>query len=311
MGNSVMVTDVTLREFGQNVPSEYLSIFNPQLRAEICRGIVDSGFKRMEIFSCVSPSLAPSMGDSQIKDIIELIKDIKGIEFITLVPNLKGYERFLSLGLGPDGLNHSMGGFFSVVEEHNLLNLGCTIKESLAQYQEILKDAKEKGIRVNAYLSASFGYWSEKESRVIKPDFSALNDYIDMMLDLGAQRIILTDLQGVADRKETIEIFEQILKRNKRETHMFGYHPHHISPKDAVENSIELVKMGIRNLDSSLGGTGGCITGAPGNQPTEELILQLHRLGYETGVNEKRLLLLSERVDKCLYSKIPAGIKSF
>ena len=112
MNKQVTITDVTLREFGQNVPSGYLHIFNPRIRAEIVKDIVDAGFRRIEVFSFVNPTLAPAMEPALLNELIRYIKDVSGVEFITLVPNWKGYERFLSMGLGPDGLDHTIGVFF-------------------------------------------------------------------------------------------------------------------------------------------------------------------------------------------------------
>ena len=42
---------------------------------------------------------------------------------------------------------------------------------------------------------------------------------------------------------------------------------------------------GIRLFDASLGATGGCVTGAPGNVPTEGVIELLEGLGADTGVD--------------------------
>ena len=34
-----IITDVTLREYGQNVPADYLTLFSPEIRVEIIRGL--------------------------------------------------------------------------------------------------------------------------------------------------------------------------------------------------------------------------------------------------------------------------------
>ena len=50
--------------------------------------------------------------------------------------------------------------------------------------------------------------------------------------------------------------------------------------------------MGIRCVDSSVAGLGGCpyAKGATGNVATEDVIYLLHGLGYETGVDLDRLI---------------------
>ena len=90
-----------------------------------------------------------------------------------------------------------------------------------------------------------------------------------------------------------------------RDIDKLGYHPHHVSGKAAIANSKTVYDLGIRRFDSSLGGTGGCVTGAPGNQPTEMLVHFFNESGIETSVDEKKLFSLTEMVQKELYDKIP------
>ena len=116
----------------------------------------------------------------------------------------------------------------------------------------------------------------------------------------------LSDLQGVAKEKETGEIFETILnKRKGKDVEKLGYHPHNIVGEAAIANSKTAYDSGIRRFDSSLGGTGGCVTGAPGNQPTEILVDYFNKSGIETSVDEKKVFSLAEMVRKELYTKIP------
>ena len=54
--------------------------------------------------------------------------------------------------------------------------------------------------------------------------------------------------------------------------------------------------MGIRCVDSSVAGLGGCpyAKGATGNVATEDVIYLVEGLGYETGVNLDRLIDVSQ-----------------
>jgi isopropylmalate/homocitrate/citramalate synthase len=112
----VIITDVTLREYGQNIPSSYLHIFTPEIRIEIALSLIDSGFTNIEILSCINPQVAPAMNKKVIRKIAKKLGRVNGVNLITLVPNEVGYKSFLSAGLGPEGYNHTMGLFFSAVE---------------------------------------------------------------------------------------------------------------------------------------------------------------------------------------------------
>ncbi len=302
---NVIITDVTLREYGQNIPANFLNIFTPEIRIKIALKLIDAGFTNIEILSCIHPGLAPAMDEMALKKIATGLGRVDGVNLITLVPNKAGYRNFLDMDLGPDGDNHTIGVFFSAVEAHNIANLGRPVKETIDEYKKIATDAAAKNIRLVAYISAAFGYFDPENAVLIEADMDEVNDYIDLLLDLGAQTITLSDLQGVANQEKTGKVFKSILNKQKgKDIEKLGYHPHHVSGELAIANSKIAYDLGIRRFDSSLGGTGGCVTGAPGNQPTEMLVRLFHESGIKTGINEEKVLLLSEMVQKELYGRI-------
>jgi len=66
----------------------------------------------------------------------------------------------------------------------------------------------------------------------------------------------------------------------------------HNTRNTAVANAYAAVTAGVRTLDSSVGGLGGCpfAPNATGNVATEDLIYMLHRAGFETGIDLGRLI---------------------
>ena len=303
--DKVIITDVTLREFGQNVPSSFLRVFSPQIRIEIAQRIIRLGFRSIEVFSCVHPRIAPAMSEEAIRAIGRGLGLIGSCNIITLVPNKAGYQNFLSYGFGPDGYNHSAGIFFSAVEAHNLLNLGCSIRETLEEVKVVAKDAASRGVRLVAYLSAAFGFQKSDTGDILRVEAQEIARYLDLLFDLGAETVTLSDLQGVAGRERTRRLLDDSLSIRKGEdVGRIGYHPHHVSGPEAIANSMAAYEIGIRRFDASLGGTGGCVTGAPGNQPTEALIRFFEEKGIETGLKPEEVSALADFVEKELYRKI-------
>lgn len=301
----IEITDVTLREFGQNVKVHHLPFFRPMTRVEMARALIGAGFKYIEVLSCVNPRIAPAMSKDSLLHIANQIGRDPGATLITLVPNEEGYKTFLSLGLGPDGLNHAMGLFFSAVEAHNLANLGKTIKESMRAYAAVLDDASRRGITTLGYVSAAFGYKESPGSSLVRPSASAVGDYMDFFIERGCRFVTLSDLQGIADPMETRRFIEEVMDRRQgRYLSLTGYHPHHFNPLVAVSNSLAALEAGIRRFDSSLGGSGGCVTGAPGNQPTELLLETLERKGFATGIDLEKVKALAADTAKGLYTDI-------
>jgi hydroxymethylglutaryl-CoA lyase len=304
-GPTVTITDVTLREYGQNVPLDCLHIFTPEIRVRIARALVDAGFTQIEIFSCIHPDVAPAMNPEALTKISRGIGRVNGVRFITLVPNRRGYQTFRSLGLGPEDLDHTLGIFFSAVEAHNLANLGRPVQDTLEEYASILRQAADEHVRTAAYISAAFGYRNPETGSLIPVDTRQINEYVDLLFDLGAQTVTLSDLQGVASSEETRRVLERVLDgRREQDRVNLGYHPHHVSGDRAIANSKIAYDMGIRRFDSSLGGTGGCVTGAPGNQPTEKLVQRIRQWGGHTGLDEGKISSLSAWIQKNLYGRI-------
>lgn len=56
------------------------------------------------------------------------------------------------------------------------------------------------------------------------------------------------------------------------------------------------IEAGIRNFDSSIGGLGGCpfAPGAAGNVATEDVVMLLQQMGFDTGIDLARLVAASE-----------------
>jgi len=302
----VTIADVTLREYGQNIPTSYLPLFSPDIRVRIALKLMDAGFTTLEVFSCAHPRVAPAMQRKALEEVARGIGRQEGVHIITLVPNGRAYEDFLGLDLGPEGYNHTVGVFCSVVEAHNRANLGGSVSESIAETKKIMTHAADRKIRVAATLSAVFGYREPGKTEVSRADPGMISDYITLLFDRGAETVGLSDLQGVAGEQETRELLDRILNLRKgADLERLVYHPHHVSGVQALRNSRVAFDAGIRRFDASLGGTGGCVTGAPGNQPTEGLVRLLHGQGIRTGLEQDKVFGLARMVQEELYRKIP------
>ena len=74
--------------------------------------------------------------------------------------------------------------------------------------------------------------------------------------------------------------------------------------------------MGIKVVDSSVGGLGGCpyAKGASGNVATEEIVYMLQGLGVETGIDLEKLIeagqYISVALSRTTQSKVSRAILS-
>ena len=70
----------------------------------------------------------------------------------------------------------------------------------------------------------------------------------------------------------------------------------------AIANIAEALELGVRCVDSSVAGLGGCpyAKGATGNVATEDVVYLLEGLGYETGVDLDRLIDAGQYITNAL-----------
>lgn len=104
----------------------------------------------------------------------------------------------------------------------------------------------------------------------------------------------LADTIGVGTPKSIRELLQAIMDSSISPDKL-AIHCHDTYGQ-AIANIAQAVEMGIRCVDSSVAGLGGCpyAKGATGNVATEDVIYLLHGLGYETGVDLDRLIDASE-----------------
>ena len=75
-----------------------------------------------------------------------------------------------------------------------------------------------------------------------------------------------------------------------------------------LANVFAAAESGIRRFDASIAGLGGCpfAPGASGNVATEDVVMMLEAMGFDTGVDMGRLLLASDLAET-LTGTAPGG----
>jgi len=210
------------------------------------------------------------------------IDRIPGISYSALTPNVQGINKVISLGRkGVD----EVAIFSAASETFSKKNINCSIETSLQRFDDVVKIARQKNLPVRGYVSCVIGCPYEGK---IKP--SQVIPVVQRLLDMGCYEISLGDTIGVGTPKSIEELLQAInasgIPSNKLAIHC------HDTYGQAIANIAQALGMGIRCVDSSVAGLGGCpyAKGATGNVATEDVIYLLEGLGYETGVNLDRLI---------------------
>ena len=119
--------------------------------------------------------------------------------------------------------------------------------------------------------------------------------------------IAIADTIGVAvptQVTELVGLLRASLPRVKLRAHF------HNTRNTGLANAYAAIEAGVRILDASCGGIGGCpfAPAATGNIPTEDLIYMLHRMGFDTGVTLPALLETSRWLQQTLDHAVPGMV---
>jgi len=253
-----------------------------------------AGYAKIEVTSFTSPKAIPMLADAEA--VMRGIDRVPGVEYTVLIPNLRGAERALAVGV--DEFNLVM----SVSETHNQSNLRMSRTDSAKTLGEVISLAHQSKVAVNISLSTSFGC----PMSGMTPTHELMH-WIDHFVDQGVRGISICDTTGMANPRQVTEICEQA--QSKYPNTQWTLHFHNTRGM-GLANALAAVQAEIVRFDSSLGGLGGCpyAPGATGNICTEELVHMLDLMGFETHMNLDLLLEcaadLRTLVDRPLPSQI-------
>ena len=230
-----------------------------------------TGLPVVEATSFVSPKWVPQLADAA--DVYRGISRRKGVDYPVLVPNLQGYERAREVGVTHIAV------FTAASEAFNRKNINASIEESLERFAPVMERSQADGVRVRGYVSTVLGcpYQGEVDVADVVRVAKALHA-------MGCEEVSLGDTIGVGTPVKA----RQMLRAVANEVPMQALAVHfHDTYGQALANILACIEEGVRVVDSSVSGTGGCpyAKGASGNVASEDVVYMLHGMGMTTGVD--------------------------
>ncbi|KAI9363141.1 hypothetical protein BD770DRAFT_464993 [Pilaira anomala] len=173
---------------------------------------------------------------------------------------MKGLEGAINAGAEEVAL------FTAVTESFNLKNTNCSTKETLARAKQVLKKALDQKLRVRGHLSCVLSCPYEGN---VNPEKVAL--MAKELYDAGCYEISLGDTIGVGTAGSMATMLEHVLKVVPAEA--VAVHCHDTYGQALLANILKALEYGIRVVDSSVAGLGGCpyAPGAKGNVAAEDV----------------------------------------
>lgn len=248
------------------------------------QGLLDAGVRELELGAFVRPDRVPQMADTE--ELYGRISDgriqLKKARVWSLVPNRRGLERAVAAGA------KQIAVFTAATESFARQNIGMSIDESLHVFAEVIAEAKAAGIvDVRGYVSTAFGCPFEGK---VAPG-QALK-VVESLGALGVSQVSIGDTIGVATPADVEAVIKPAISSLGAERAAVHFHD---TRGTALANTLRSLDLGVRCVDSSAGGLGGCpfAPGATGNLATEDLVYLLSGMGFETGIDLEKLARVS------------------
>lgn len=275
MPSQITLCEVGLRDGLQNektlVPTEK--------KVELLRGLIDAGFKVIEVGSFMHPKAVPQMADTD--EVFKAVGQVPGVEIRALIPNLRGVQRAVDCGCKKVKLN------VSASRQHNLKNLNMTPEQSVAGFADCVKAARDNGVEISGSISMPFA--SPWEGRTPVSDVDSI---IQAYLDVGITEISLSDASGMAFPNQVYQLCDHVRSAYPQASWWLHFHN---TRGLAIANIMAAMEAGMTQFDSSFGGLGGCpfVPGAAGNISTEDVLNLCDESGIQTGIDITKVMALS------------------
>lgn len=248
----------------------------PEKKIAVAEELIAAGVRHMQITSFVSPKVIPQMKDAA-EVASALAANHPDLDLFALVPNFQGAKNAQAAGL------RKVANVISLSTSHNMANIRRTHDQSFAELEKIVAELPD--LEVCLDIATAFGCPFEGKQR----DAETLLAFEKRAYDLGIRTFNLCDTVGMADPKQVrdfIAATRRAFPDVRVEIHI------HDTRGMGIVCTLAGIEAGADGVQSTLGGLGGCpfAPGASGNTSTEDLVFMLNEMGYETGIDFKKIL---------------------
>jgi hydroxymethylglutaryl-CoA lyase len=263
----------------------WTSVVPVEDKLAVLRAATAAGVRELDVTSLVPTKYAPQFGDAE--EILDALAS-NAVRTRVLTPNLRGVERAAAMNVDRH-LIDTIGFPISASEPHNVANLKKTHAQHLPEIADMVARAHESGLEVVAAVATAYGC-----PIAGAVDVEAVFDIAGRLIEMGVDRIMLSDTTGLSDPVRAAHYTERAVTQFPST----GWIAHFHDTRGAgIANTWAAVLAGADTVDSCLGGIGGEPStveqnhaGETGNVSTEDIVVLLERAGIETGIDVDALV---------------------
>jgi hydroxymethylglutaryl-CoA lyase len=265
----VTIREVCLRDGLQNEDPIPLSA-----KLALLEAVVTTGVREVEATAFVSASKVPALADAEaLAAELPRFRESHGVEFSALVAGPGGAGRAVAAGM------NSIEYVVSAADGHSHANVGRSTAESTDLITDITRMAHEGGATIEVIIATAWDCPFDGPTDPLR-----VRDIATAAVENGADGVAIADTIGTATPRRVttlVALLTPILG-----TVALGAHFHNTRGA-GLASAHAAVAAGVRRLDASVGGLGGCpfAPGASGNIATEDLVYLLRDCGIGVDVD--------------------------
>ncbi|GGF33759.1 pyruvate carboxyltransferase [Subtercola lobariae] len=279
--NSLRIRDISPRLAFQAQPGTTAQ------KIELVERLIASGVTAVEVSSFVRPDLVPGLADAA--EVFAGIQRRPGVSLECCVANATGLTQAIEAGADAAWF------LLSVDEGFSSGNTGRSIEKSLAVLEQLQHIAEGSRTQLGSYLIGAWGgpVGLGKNPRALAPVLKRLGE-------IGVDDWILADSFGYASPRQITETVAFVAPSSRLDSLTVQVHD---TRGMGVADVVELARAGVRNIDTSLAGSGGhpaSPAARVGGVCTEDAVQALELMGFDTGIDLPALIDAANWLDTVL-----------
>ena len=286
--------NVDVREVGLRDGLQIEAPIPLSAKIAMLEALVATGVHRIEVTSFVSPKAVPALADAD--ELAAQLHRFPGVHFSALVANLRGAQRAVDAGI--PHLEYVV----SAADSHSRANAGRPTAEAVEAVGAIAEVSHGAGGSLEVIVATAWDCPFDGRT-----DPSRVLDVVRSAVAQGADQLCLGDTIGTVTPRRTVDLLDAV--RDAAPGLPLGAH-FHDTRGTGQANALAAVQAGVTQLDSSVGGLGGCpfAPGASGNIATEELVYWLADSGVETGIDLDAVLTAAAVTEDAVGHALPSSL---
>jgi hydroxymethylglutaryl-CoA lyase len=304
--DKVTLSDLTVRDGLQSEKR----IIPTDAKLFIINGLIDAGFKDMEVTAFAPPKYQPQFRDCE--DVLKGLPDQDDVTYSCVTTGKKATQRALMAREKGYRVDRILLGVLPASEKLNKIVLGLNYSETWQWIAETVKIAHELEMKVNVFLTGIFSPPDPEEKKVNLMDRAL--EFVERLLDLGVDDIEHPDHLGESSPDKVYTYFTSVLEKYPDPNiHLFHVHD---ARGLGLACYFAAMQAGVTRFESTLGGLGGWpanfvdgspvpgliglteVARRPGLVSTEDFLVMLDGMEIETGIKLDKVMELGRMVER-------------